>query len=116
MTPDKSSSDHVFIGKKGEPINKHLDRIWARALKRARMRHRASYQLRHTFASIALEQGASPGWVSKVLGHGSMEITFRHYARFINDASSKNEQIMTSLFATDSPPSQSAGKAITLKG
>lgn len=114
--PVRSSTDHVFVGKKGEPINKHLDRIWTRALKHAGLRHRPSYQLRHTFASIALEQGASPGWVSKVLGHGSMEITFRHYARFINDASARNEQIMCGLFAETSPESEQAAKVITMRG
>jgi integrase len=96
--PLKHVDDYIFMTKRGEPINKHLDRIWSRALKRAGLRHRASYQLRHTFASLALERGASPGWVSKILGHSSMEITFRYYVRFIKDASSENERLMASMF------------------
>ena len=63
--PVQNADGYIFITKKGEPMNKHLDRIWARGLKRAGLRHRPSYQLRHTFASLALERGVSPGWVSK---------------------------------------------------
>ena len=96
--PVKNIDGYIFTTKKGEPINKHLDRIWASALKRAGLRHRPSYQLRHTFASLALEQGVSPGWVSKILGHGSMEITFRYYARFIDDATNENQKLMVSMF------------------
>ncbi len=100
----QNADGYVFITKRGEPIGKHLDRIWARALKRAGIRHRASYQLRHTFASIALERGASPGWVSKMLGHSSMEITFRYYIRFIKDASAENQRLMASMFDDEKAP------------
>lgn len=96
--PVQHADGYIFITKKGEPMNKHLDRVWARGLKRAGLRHRPSYQLRHTFASLALERGVSPGWVAKILGHGSMEITFRYYARFIDDASNANQQLMVSMF------------------
>ena len=101
--PLQNAEGYIFITKKGEPMNKHLDRIWARALKRAKLRHRASYQLRHTFASLALERGVSPGWVSKVLGHGSMEITFRYYIRYIKDKANENERLMISMFEQEQP-------------
>jgi len=78
-----NSDGYVFTSKKGNPINQHLDVLWARALRRAGLRHRPSYQLRHTFASMALETGESPGWVAKTLGHSDLSTLFRHYARFI---------------------------------
>lgn len=86
-----SADAHVFLSKKGVPINKHVDRQWREALKRAGVKHRPSYQLRHTFASYCLQQGCDPGWLAKVLGHATLQTTFKHYARFIDDASKSNE-------------------------
>ncbi len=93
-----SLTDHVFVDKKGLPIRKHLDRIWARALKKAGLSHRPSYQLRHTFASLALLKGMSPGYVAKLLGHSTLETMYRHYARWIDDASKENERRLRDAF------------------
>lgn len=43
----KGIDGHVFTRKDGQPIKKHLDRIWKRALSRCEFCHRPSYQLRH---------------------------------------------------------------------
>jgi integrase len=67
-------------------------------LKKAGLKHRPSYQLRHSFASLCLERGVQPGWVSKVLGHGSMQITFEHYARYIDNKTNDNERLMAAMF------------------
>jgi integrase len=61
------------------------------AYKKAEVNHRPSYQLRHTFASLCLQQGAEATWVSKMLGHASLQITFKYYARYIDDKSGRNE-------------------------
>ena len=82
---------YVFLNKHGQPYKRHIDREWREALKKAGVRHRPSYQLRHTFASLCLQNGIQPTWVAKVLGHSSAQITFKHYARFIDDASGFNE-------------------------
>lgn len=89
-----SIEGYVFTDKKGLAICKHLDRIWARALKAADISHRPSYQLRHTFASQCLSKGLSPGYVAQLLGHETLETTYRHYARFINDASQIQESLL----------------------
>jgi integrase len=93
----------VFLTKKGQPFNKHADREWAMALKKARLKHRASYQLRHTFASYCLERGCDPAWVSRVLGHSSIQTTFEHYARFIRTTSNLNEARLEQSIAEESP-------------
>lgn len=102
---DISLDAYVFVGQNGQPINRHLDVTWAAALRKAGLRHRPSYQLRHTFASICLETGVNPGWISKVLGHSTLQTTFRHYARFIKDPAKQNERMMVALFEC---PQQSA--------
>lgn len=87
-----SLDGHVFTTKSGQPIDKHLDHIWRTALRKAGLRHRPSYQLRHTFASLCLQSGVAPGWLANVLGHSTLQTTFKHYARFIKDSSKENEQ------------------------
>jgi integrase len=73
----------IFCSKKGDTLSHHLDDVWRKALKKACLRHRPSYQLRHTWASMALMAGEDPLWVAKMLGHSNAAITFKHYARFI---------------------------------
>lgn len=93
-----SLDGYVFTNPKGQPIDKHLDRIWARALQRAGLRHRPSYQLRHTFASLCLAKGMAPGYIAKLLGHSTLETFYRHYARWINDSSKQQENQLRNLF------------------
>jgi len=65
---------YIFTSAKGQALNQQLNVVWGRALKRAGVRHRPSYQLRHTWASMALEAGESPAWVASMLGHTTMEM------------------------------------------
>ncbi|MBX3137241.1 site-specific integrase, partial [Candidatus Obscuribacterales bacterium] len=92
---------YVFTTKSGQPIDKHLDHVWRSALRKAGLRHRPSYQLRHTFASLCLQNGVAPGWLANVLGHSTLQTTFKHYARFIKDTSRENEDRLEQLFTSD---------------
>lgn len=96
----QSADNFVFMTKKGQPIKRHLNRIWARALKQCGLRHRPSYQLRHTFASQCLMKGFAPGYIAQLLGHSGLEMIYRHYARWINDATKKQEQLLRDSFKT----------------
>jgi len=89
---------HVFLNKAGKPIEKGLDQVWAKALKKAGLRHRPSYKLRHTFASLCIQQGIAPGWVAQTLGHTSLEMTFSRYARYIPEAMSEQHRKLAHLF------------------
>lgn len=91
QAPTVHLDGYVFLTKKGQPDDKHVDREWRTALKKAKVRHRPSYQLRHTFASICLQNGIQPTWVAKMLGHSTPQFTFKHYARFIDDATAFNQ-------------------------
>jgi integrase len=91
---------YVFTTKNGQPIDKHLDHVWRSALRKAGLRHRPSYQLRHTFASLCLQSGVAPGWLANVLGHSTLQTTFKHYARFIKDTSRENEARMEQLLTS----------------
>lgn len=91
---------YVFTTHKGEPITKHMDRVWARALRKAGIRHRASYQLRHTFASLSLLAGLPPGYIAKVMGHGKdLQTFFRHYARWVETETNAAEAKLKAAFS-----------------
>lgn len=59
-----------------------FNRAWKRALAAAGVRYRPPYQCRHTYASIALAAGHSPGFIAKQLGH-SLQMFYSTYARYI---------------------------------
>ena len=95
----KSIDDYVFTRKNGEPIDKHLDRIWARALRTAGLSHRPSYQLRHTFATQCIINGLPLPYIARVLGHSTIDTLIRHYASWIDSATSEQEQKLKASFA-----------------
>lgn len=56
---------------------------WRPILKRAGVRYRYPYQLRHTYASTMLSAGENLFWVSRQMGHTDPSMTARKYTRFI---------------------------------
>ncbi|WP_163535023.1 site-specific integrase [Helicobacter suis] len=56
---------------------------WARLLESLEIQHIKLYSTRHTFASIMLERGEEPLWVSSTLGHKNLQITYKVYAKYI---------------------------------
>ena len=74
----------IFPAPKGGLIN--LDnwraRQWADAIAASGLEPRPLYQMRHTYASLALAAGADIYWVSDQMGHKDIRVTLKHYARF----------------------------------
>jgi integrase len=86
----------IFPAPKGGYIN--LDnwrrRVWKEALEDAKAEYRPLYQMRHTFATLALAAGADIYWVSKQLGHTNIHTTLRHYARFLAAVDERNLKLL----------------------
>lgn len=61
-------------------------RIWTKIVKAAGVRQLNFHCCRHTFASLHLRHGTSLEWVSKQLGHYSLEFTFKTYVHFMPKA------------------------------
>src|SRR5688572_32446748 len=55
-------------------------------LEKAELRHIRVHDLRHTFASLLLQQGESVVYVKEQLGHGSIQITVDTYGHLIPGA------------------------------
>jgi hypothetical protein len=84
----------VFPGPKGDLLDLAAWRrreapgksegAWTRALREAGLIYRPPSQMRHTFATLALADGAYIDWISKQMGHSSTEITERSYRKWLN--------------------------------
>ena len=57
--------------------------MWYPGLERAGFERRPLYQMRHTFATLALVAGMPIDFVSRQLGHTDIRTTLRFYARYI---------------------------------
>lgn len=57
--------------------------LWEPLCRRAGVRYRNPYQMRHTFASTRLTAGANPYWIANQLGHVDVEMVFKIYGKFI---------------------------------
>lgn len=57
--------------------------FWKTTLKRLGIRHRRTYNTRHTYATIGLMAGVNPAFMARQLGH-SLEGFFRVYAKWID--------------------------------
>jgi len=88
----------VFVNTKGRPIDNHLGDVWDRALKRARLAHRPSYQLRHTFITQCILKGFPLPYIAKIVGHSTIDTLIRHYTRWIDKATQEQEDKLKKSF------------------
>eukprot|EP00456_Euglypha_rotunda_P032427 TRINITY_DN2512_c0_g5_i1.p1 TRINITY_DN2512_c0_g5~~TRINITY_DN2512_c0_g5_i1.p1 ORF type:complete len:270 (-),score=41.64 TRINITY_DN2512_c0_g5_i1:121-930(-) len=84
--------------------------MWTAALREIGLRHRAAYQTRHTYATMCLMRGANAMWVSKQLGHASLQMTLKVYSRWLPKADQGRE--LAKINAPEpSKPSAEEGEA-----
>ncbi len=80
----KGEPEWLFPTEEGTLMDKdHLGGVFRRLLKRAGLPHHRAYDLRHTYASLLLADGAPLTYVSAQLGHANPTTTLRHYARWM---------------------------------
>ena len=86
--PSRFQGGLVFCGADGEPINpdNFIHRDWARVLRRAELRRIRFHDLRHTYASLLIAQGAHPKYIQAQLGHASIQTTLDRCGHLMPDA------------------------------
>ncbi|EGK10195.1 phage integrase family site-specific recombinase [Desmospora sp. 8437] len=73
--------DLIFANSDGTPINiDYLSREFGRLIKRMKLPHIRFHDLRHTHATLLLQQGEHPKVVSERLGHSTITITMDTYS------------------------------------
>lgn len=82
---DKHDEEYVFVNDQGKRWNADSFRKhrWSKIIKRAGVRYRYPYQLRHTFATKLISQGENLWKISKLMGHASPQQLFGHYGNYI---------------------------------
>ena len=77
----------VFPSLEGTALEeRNVRHVFTRMLEKADLRQIRVHDLRHTFASLLLQQGESVVYVKEQLGHGSIQVTVDTYGHLIPGA------------------------------
>ena len=77
----------VFPSLEGTALDeRNLRLVFTRLLDKATLRHTRIHDLRHTFASLLIQQGESLAYVKEQMGHASIQITVDTYGHLIPGA------------------------------
>jgi integrase len=75
----------IFVGPTHQRMGNELVRnAFQACLTAAGLRHVLFHDLRHTFASLLIQQGANPKYIQQQLGHGSISITLDIYSHLFH--------------------------------
>jgi integrase len=72
-------------------------RVWNPALIAAGVHHRPLYQMRHTFATLALAQGCTLEWIAGQMGHTDIRTTVKYYARFVRQVDERMRALLDQM-------------------
>lgn len=83
--------------------NGSISAAWKRALRKAGVRMRKSYETRHTFACWALSSGANPNFIAHQMGHASAQMLYNVYGRWMSENNLDQMAIMNAKFTKNVP-------------
>ena len=77
--------ERVFSNAEGNVVRDDgfRNKVWAPLLRRAGLRYRKPHTLRHTFASLLIENGETLPYIQHQLGHHSAGFTLKVYGHLI---------------------------------
>jgi len=78
--------------------NKAIREVWNFCFKKLGIRHRVSYQTRHTFCTMNLMAGANVLGVSRQMGHSNNQITLIRYSSWIEQPDKASETNKLDVF------------------
>ncbi|HET58099.1 MAG TPA: site-specific integrase, partial [Deltaproteobacteria bacterium] len=85
VSPQKKDDALVFANEAGEPMNysNMVQRHFQKALKTASIERIRFHDLRHTYASLLIQQGENIKYIQSQLGHSSPTVTLNVYAHLM---------------------------------
>ena len=88
LTEGKADPPWVFLTPAGHPVDGDnlRRRVFYRLLEQAGLRKIRLHDLRHTYASLLIQQGESLAYVQQQLGHSSVQVTVDVYGHLIPGA------------------------------
>jgi integrase len=87
-SPFRAPDDYVFTNSIGTPLDGRsmVREVFEPARVRAKLPPVRFHDLRHSYASVLIEQGAHPKVISDQLGHASVQITMDRYSHLFDGA------------------------------
>ena len=81
-------NDLIFSRNTGKPVGnpRDLRKVFHQALSDAGCPRVRFHDLRHSYASLLIDQGASPKYIQSQLGHASIQMTFDIYGHLMPEA------------------------------
>jgi integrase len=75
----------VFVNECGNPLDPEnfRHRVWGKILAKAQLRRVRIHDLRHTYASLLIQQGESLAYVKEQMGHHSIRVTVDTYGHLV---------------------------------
>jgi integrase len=75
----------VFINESGNPVDpdNFRKRVWPKILAKAGLRQIRIHDLRHTYASLLIQNGESLAYVQEQMGHHSIRVTVDTYGHLV---------------------------------
>lgn len=92
-----SSTDYVFVTQYGQPYKEMPHEAWKESLKKAGVKYRRPYVLRHTHASHALQSGINLAYVSATLGHSDTNVTAQKYIRYLEEKDQSEQDKLNTM-------------------
>lgn len=80
-----------------------IRQTWDTAIKRAGIRHRKSYQTRHTYACWSLTAGANPSFIASQMGHADAQMLFQVYGKWMSENNDVQIAILNSKLGSFAP-------------
>lgn len=80
-----------------------IGQTWDVAMKRAGLRHRKSYQSRHTYACWSLTAGANPNFIANQMGHADAQMVFQVYGKWMEENNQEQIALLSSKLSEFAP-------------
>jgi integrase len=102
--------DYVFPNPAGKPYDgRNMVRdVFEPARRKAKLPAVRFHDLRHSYASVLIAQGAHPKVISDQLGHASVQITMDRYSHLFDHAYSDVSDELEKAWVAADPPSGEA--------
>ncbi len=103
MGAQYQDTDLIFATKKGAPLEQKnvIHRQFHAALSDAGLRRIRFHDLRHTTASLLINQGVSPKYIQRQLRHASIDTTFDRYGHLFPETNQEATEKLDALLIGD---------------
>jgi integrase len=110
---DYGDLDLVFATPKGTPLDQKniVHRQFYSALESAGLRRIRFHDLRHTCASLLINQGISPKYIQRQLRHASIDTTFDRYGHLFPETNQEATQKLDAILVGGDPTEEGRSSA-----